>query len=52
LIERNGRFHQALSQAQLLSGGNHVLYTDIPADATPFRVLDFEFVPEDNRGIQ
>jgi hypothetical protein len=47
LLEREGPFHLALKGTlPTLRGGNYLSYTDVDGGTLPFRVMDFEFVPE------
>ena len=46
MIEPGGPFQKALKQALPgVTGGAYLSYTDIGVETTPFRVMDFEFVP-------
>jgi 4-amino-4-deoxy-L-arabinose transferase-like glycosyltransferase len=46
LLERDGPFYKALQRVvPSLPGGTYVWYTDIAPDMSPFRIMDFEFVP-------
>jgi hypothetical protein len=50
LLEREGPFHRALKQTlPTLAGGSYLSYTDIEPGSPPFRVMDFEFVPDSTR---
>jgi hypothetical protein len=53
LLETGAPFHRALAATQPIASGQRVAYMDVAADATPFRVLDYEFVPMDisSRGL-
>ena len=45
LMDRGGRFHQALEKAVPLHSGRKIFYTDILEDAGPIQVSNFQFVP-------
>jgi hypothetical protein len=47
LLERDGPFHRALKQTlPALPGGAYLSYTDVESGTLPFRVMNFEFVPD------
>lgn len=46
VMQQNGRFHRALEHFIPLHRGRYVLYSDIPADAGPFEIEGFRFIPE------
>ena len=47
LIERETPFHKALAKLPNVQSGVLLFYSDVAADAAPFRILDFEFIPTD-----
>jgi Dolichyl-phosphate-mannose-protein mannosyltransferase len=49
LLEREGPFHRALKQfVPALEDGEDLSYTDMTADAQPFSVMGFDFIPSEH----
>lgn len=46
LVEPGGRFDEAIAKAVPVVRGQKVSYSDIAADAQPFQVLNFTFIPD------
>jgi hypothetical protein len=46
VTQLNGRVHRSLEKIMPVQRGRYILYSDLPANAAPFEIEGFRFIPE------